>query len=65
MCHDLLTETPNPASATIDALPTLDMLRVMNAADQAIAAAVERELPNITSAVDGYFRVGNSNRTFQ
>lgn len=65
MRHDLLTEAPNPASAAIDALPTLDMLRVINAADQAIAAAVERELPNIAMAVDGIVvRLQNGGRLF-
>jgi N-acetylmuramic acid 6-phosphate etherase len=49
--HDLLTETQNPASAEIDALPVLDMLRVINAADKEVAVAVERELPNIALAV--------------
>ncbi len=52
MQQGLLTEAPNPASAEIDALPTAEMLRVINAADQEIAAAVERELPHIASAVD-------------
>lgn len=65
MRHDLLTEAPNPASAAIDALPTLDMLRVINAADQAIAVAVERELPNIAMAVDGIVvRLQNGGRHF-
>lgn len=48
----LTTEAGNPASAAIDALPTREMLRVINAADQQIAAAVESQLPNIASAVD-------------
>src|ERR1700728_1228731 len=48
----LTTEAANPASAAIDALPTREMLRVINAADQEVAAAVERELPNIGTAVD-------------
>ena len=48
----LTTEAGNPASAVIDALPTREMLRVINAADQEVAAAVERELPNIAAAVD-------------
>ena len=52
MPHDLLTETQNPASAEIDALPVLDMLRVINTADQEVALAVERELPNIARAVE-------------
>lgn len=52
MLHELITETPNPASASIDALSTTDMLRVINAADAEIAAAVEREIPHIAQAVD-------------
>jgi N-acetylmuramic acid 6-phosphate etherase len=52
MIEDLLTETRNPASAVIDELPTLDMLRVINAADQEVAGSVERELPHIAAAVD-------------
>src|SRR6476469_582283 len=50
--RDLLTETQNPASAEIDALPVLDMLRVINTADKEVAVAVERELPNIARAVE-------------
>jgi len=49
---DLLTEATNPASAEIDALPTLEMLRVMNAADAEVAPAVGRELERIAQAVD-------------
>jgi N-acetylmuramic acid 6-phosphate etherase len=52
MLRDLLTEAQNPASAAIDSLPTLDMLRVINAADQEVALAVQRELPHIARAVD-------------
>jgi N-acetylmuramic acid 6-phosphate etherase len=52
MLRDLVTEAQNPASTYIDALPTIDMLRVINAADQEIAMAVERELPQIARAVD-------------
>jgi N-acetylmuramic acid 6-phosphate etherase len=52
MLSDLLTEAQNPASAGIDALSTLDMLRVINAADHEVALAVERELPQIARAVD-------------
>jgi N-acetylmuramic acid 6-phosphate etherase len=48
----LTTEAANPASAAIDALPTGEMLRVINAADHEVPAAVERELPNIAAAVD-------------
>ena len=51
--HELLTEARNPASYKIDSLNTYDMLRVINAADHEIAAAVERELEHIALAVDG------------
>jgi N-acetylmuramic acid 6-phosphate etherase len=48
----LLTEQPNPASTSIDALETEEMLRVINAEDHKVAAAVEREIPSIARAVD-------------
>ncbi|MGD1071244.1 MAG: N-acetylmuramic acid 6-phosphate etherase [Bryobacteraceae bacterium] len=50
--ESLLTEQPNPATVRIDTLPTLEVLRVINAEDQKIAAAVAAELPNIARAVD-------------
>lgn len=52
MQHDLLTEAQNPHSAAIDSLPTFEMLRVINAADQEVARAVERELLPIAMALD-------------
>jgi N-acetylmuramic acid 6-phosphate etherase len=52
MLRALVTEAQNPASAGIDALPTIDMLRVINTADQEVAIAVERELNQIARAVD-------------
>jgi len=52
MLRDLLTEAQNPASSEIDSLSTLEMLRVINAADQEVALAVRRELPHIARAVD-------------
>jgi len=52
MLRDLLTEAQNPASTGIDELSTVDMLRVINAADQEVALAVQRELPHIARAVD-------------
>ena len=48
----LLTEAGNPASGNIDALSTLDMLRVINEADQQVASAVGHEIPSIARAVD-------------
>lgn len=52
MLENLLTEQPNPASESIDALPTGEMLRIINAEDQKVAAAVAAEIPAITRAVD-------------
>src|SRR5438270_3253932 len=52
MLENLLTEQPNPASEFIDSLPTEQMLRVINAEDQKVAAAVAAEIPVIARAVD-------------
>jgi N-acetylmuramic acid 6-phosphate etherase len=49
---NLLTEQTNPASASIDALPTEEVLRIVNAEDRKVAEAVEREIPAIALAVD-------------
>ena len=51
--EQLLTEQPNPASASIDSLPTEAMLSVINAEDRRIADSVEQEIPRIALAVDG------------
>jgi N-acetylmuramic acid 6-phosphate etherase len=48
----MLTEAPNPRSAHIDQLPTLDVLQVINAEDATVAAAVRQVLPAIAQAVD-------------
>lgn len=48
----LLTEQSNPASAGIDELPTVEMLRVMNNEDHKVADSVAMELPQIARAVD-------------
>jgi N-acetylmuramic acid 6-phosphate etherase len=48
----MLTEAPNPRSAHIDQLPTLDILRVINAEDATVAGAVRQVLPAIAQAVD-------------
>jgi N-acetylmuramic acid 6-phosphate etherase len=50
--RELTTEAGNPASATIDTLPTADMLAVMNAADQQVPGAVQQEIPHIAQAID-------------
>lgn len=52
MLEHLATEKPNPASASIDVLPTAEILAIMNADDQQVAPAVGREIPNIARAVD-------------
>jgi len=48
----LLTEQANPASVGIDTLPAEQALRIINAEDQKVALAVEREIPAIARAVD-------------
>jgi N-acetylmuramic acid 6-phosphate etherase len=48
----LLTEQANPASTQIDTLSTEEALRIINAEDQKVAVAVEREIPAIARAVD-------------
>jgi len=52
MLEHLLTEHPNPASEGIDALPTGEILRIINHEDGKVAGAVARELPGITQALD-------------
>ena len=54
---NLLTEQPNPASASVDALPTEDILRIINAEDRKVAEAVGREIPAIARAVDAIVAV--------
>lgn len=49
---ELATEQVNPRTRDIDQLPTLEMLRRINAEDHLVADAVERELPAIAAAVD-------------
>ena len=48
----LTTEQRNPATMHIDALPTLDMLTIINKNDQTVPLAVAKELPAIARAVD-------------
>ncbi|PHM65024.1 phosphoheptose isomerase [Xenorhabdus stockiae] len=50
--NNLVTESRNPASAHIDELSTLDMLRVINDEDKKVALAVEQALPQIALVVD-------------
>jgi N-acetylmuramic acid 6-phosphate etherase len=48
----LLTEQPNRASNHIDALPTGEVLTIINQEDQNVAAAVATQIPRIAEAVD-------------
>ena len=61
MLEKLLTEQVNPASRGIDALPALDVLRIMQAEDAKVAACIAPALPQIAAAVDAIveaFRAG-------
>ncbi len=46
------TEQRNPRTLDIDELPTLDMLRLLNAEDATVAGAVGQALPELARAVD-------------
>ena len=52
MLENLLTEQRNPASERLDALPTEEILRVINSEDRKVAEAVAREIPAIAKAAD-------------
>ena len=56
----LLTEQPNPASARIDQLSTLDMLQVINAEDRLVADSITPELPRIAQAIDAIVNAFNN-----
>ncbi|WP_133911980.1 N-acetylmuramic acid 6-phosphate etherase [Streptomyces sp. NBC_00582] len=59
----LTTEAFRPELADIDRLPTLDLARVMNGEDAAVAAAVAVELPRIAAAIDAVAeRMGRGGR---
>lgn len=49
----LTTEAFRPELADIDRLPTLEIARAMNDEDATVAAAVARELPAVSCAIDG------------
>lgn len=48
----MTTEQPNPQSANIDSLSTLDIVRTINQEDAKVALAVQQALPQIAQAVD-------------
>jgi N-acetylmuramic acid 6-phosphate etherase len=61
----LTTEARNPASAHLEELSTLEMLRLINAEDASVAAAVQAELPQIALSVDAIAeRFGRGGRLF-
>jgi N-acetylmuramic acid 6-phosphate etherase len=52
LLEHLATETPNPASASIDLLPTAEILALINSEDHKVAPAVAQEIPRIAEAVE-------------
>ncbi|MBN1249210.1 MAG: N-acetylmuramic acid 6-phosphate etherase [Anaerolineae bacterium] len=46
------TESRNPNTLAIDAVPTLEMVTIMNAEDHKVADAVQQTLPQIAKAID-------------
>lgn len=50
--QSLGTESVNPATAELDRMTTLEMVRVINAEDMRVAMAVQAELPQIAKAID-------------
>jgi len=65
MLEKLLTEQRNPHSAGIDALPTAEILRVINQEDAQVAVAVAAAIPQITLTVDAIVeRLRNGGRLF-
>ena len=59
----LVTEQINPATKNIDRVSTVEMVRLINAEDAKIAAAVEKETQHIAAAVDIiYTKIKNGGR---
>ncbi len=50
--NSLATEKPNPKSMHIDRLEAVDICRIINDEDQTVAAAVERDIPQIALAAE-------------
>ena len=60
-----LTEQTNPSSEKIDRISTTELLKIINQEDQGIAAAVEKEIPNIARTIDAIVeRFGRGGRLF-
>ena len=47
-----VTEARNPATALIDTVPTLELVRLLNAEDRTVAAAVAGEAERLAAAID-------------
>lgn len=50
--HRLTTEQRNPVSASIDTLPSIEIVKLMNREDQQVAQAVAQESLSIAQAID-------------
>lgn len=50
--NKLVTESINPNTKDIDQMNTLDIIKTINEEDKKVAIAVEKEIPNISNAVD-------------
>lgn len=50
--RERITERENPASASLDTRPTLEILRIINREDGRVAPAVGKTIPQIARAVD-------------
>lgn len=62
---NLTTEKRNSASANIDKVSTLEMVKIINDEDKKVAAAVEKVLPQIALAVDLIAeKISNGGRLF-
>src|SRR5438552_1695819 len=48
----LTTESPNPRTAQLDAMTTIELLTVMNDEDRTVAEVVRQALPRVARAVD-------------
>lgn len=60
-----VTETENPQTASIDRVSTLEAVRLINAEDQKVAAAVETQLPKIAVLIDNIVaRLSKDGRVF-
>ncbi len=60
-----LTEQENPETQNIDELSTLEAVRLINAEDQKVAAAVRKSIPEIAATIDEVFtRLENGGRLF-